>query len=99
MRLRSSQFVMLLLLACSVQVGEGYALRWMAGERLHAVSLPDVRATASTGHRETDAETQFCRLGPVPNPREAAAERTAWAMPHPASASAAVASFTGLMRA
>ena len=97
MRLRSSQFVMLLLLACSVQVGEAYAFRLMAGHVLHAAA-PALNTRTVSAPKSIPVVDQS-RITLSLSPEARTAERTPWSMPHPASASAAVASFTGLLRA
>ena len=99
MRVRSSQFVFLLLLACSVQLREDRALRLMAAQTLNASQLREVSVAAS---RQAEAlplaATQTVRKLSL-DAHSAAAEQTPWMMPQPALASTAVHSFTGLLRA
>jgi hypothetical protein len=95
MRLRSSQFVFLILLACTVQVHQDHALRLMSSQTLAAVQ-----------QREAGAAKSLSATLPIDRPavrsilgaHAVGVERTPWLMPHPASASAAVAVFTGLLR-
>ena len=99
MRVRSSQFVFLLLLACAVQVREDRALRLVAAHTLSASRLREVAVAASrqaaTLPLEVSQPAQIIKL----DAHSAAAEQTAWTMPQPALASTAVHSFTGLLRA
>ncbi len=103
MRLRSSQFVFLLLLVCSVQLREEYASNLMAG----AIAG---RSTVTAQHREaasTAAEpsrrlnlhlvrpAQMVRLSPA----AAAAHGIVWSMARPALAAAATFSHTSFLRA
>ena len=103
MRLRSPHFVFLLLLVCSVQHREEYALHLVSGA--HAGP-----ASTDQQHRAVDpADAPWNRPSiPPPDPRtpetrlDPAALRahsTPWAMRRPALASAAVSSFTGFLRA
>ena len=102
MRLRSSQFVFLLLIACSVQIREERALRWIE----QAISGGSTRtfvqreAAADEVRPNSSAEQVASRLAPLGLlPSALAVRREPWAMPHPASASAAVVACTGLFRA
>ena len=103
MRLRSSQFVFLLLLVCSVQSREDYALRLVAG-------VVSGRSSHDLQSREIDAVSAQRSLtaslpGDLPpfetrlDAASLAAESTPWTMPHPALGSAAVSSFTSFRRA
>ena len=103
MRLRSSQFVFLMLLICSVQVREEYA-------RSLRDDAPSSRPAASSHHREEVAESarpltplnvHFERRNTTKSQDAAAqkASRTPWTMPPPALGSAALVSFTGFLRA
>ncbi len=102
MRLRSSHIVLLMLLACSVQIRQVYAVQLIAdaisgrsvtasqSREVAAKSAKQYHPLASRQHDKTSAAlTQAAR----------AAHRAIWTMPYPASASTAVASFTGLLRA
>jgi len=103
MRLRSSQFVFLMLLVCSVQIRQEYALQLMAD----AISG---RTSTASQQRETPSkavEASSHSALPQGNPQEAlrlapaarSAHRVIWTMRRPASDSTAVVSFTGLLRA
>jgi hypothetical protein len=100
MRLRSSQFVFLLLLACSVQIREEHALRLVSsaisGPALSAAHLREVAA-----HRGPALALTIDRaLQPFALPAaQVAVVSAARPMPQPAAASAAIASHTGLLRA
>lgn len=103
MRLRSPQFVFLLLLVCSVQHREKCALQLMGGAHAGlasndqqyydidpAIALPNRSASLSA-----DQPAPETRLDPA----ALRAHSTPWAMRRPALASAAVSSFTGFLRA
>lgn len=103
MRLRYSQFVFLLLLVCSVQNPQDYAQSPMAGpafdrsslESQHSETDPSVvrrSRSASMPARVSAPETSL-------DPASRRAHSTPWEMRRPAQASAAVASFTGFLRA
>ena len=103
MRLRSSQFVFLMLLVCSVQIRQEYALQLMADAiagRTNAASQQretPSKAVKASGHSalpEGDPQ-EALRLAPAAQ----AAHRVSWTMRRPASDSTAVVSFTGLLRA
>ncbi len=102
MRLRSSQFVFLLLIACSVQIREEQASRWVeqaiSGDSgraftLHEASSQAGRSRASAG----DPARPPSLLGLLP--AALAAQRAPWTMRRPASDSTSVAVHTGLLRA
>jgi len=103
MRLRSSQFVFLLLLVCSMQIREEYASQLMADAIADRATLVSQRNDASTApaepvdrlnlHRSRRAETISL------DPSARAAHRVAWAVRRPLRESAAVVSFTGFLRA
>jgi hypothetical protein len=103
MRLRSSQFVFLLLLVCSVQIREEYASNLMA-------DVIAGRATLAAQHREAVSATagrslrlnlhlarpaQAIRLSPA----AVATRRVAWCMTRPALSTAATFSHTSFLRA
>jgi hypothetical protein len=103
MRLRSSQFVFLLLLVCSVQIREEYASQLMAG----AVSGRTALAAQHSDASSTPAEP-IDRLNlHLARPDQAlrldasarAAHRVAWTVRRPILDSASVISFTGFLRA
>ncbi len=103
MRLRSSQFVFLLLLVCSVRLGEEYATQFLAGA-MYGLSS-GVSATREAGATSAEIRT-LVQPRPAPpaetlrlNSAARAAHRFAWTVRRPARESAAVASFTGLLRA
>ena len=102
MRLRSSQFVFLLLIACSVQIRQEHALRWVE----QAISGGSTRtfvpreSAADATRCKSSAEQSVYRLAPLDLlPAALAARREPWTMRHPASDSASVATCTGLFRA
>ena len=99
MRLRPSKFVFLLLLACTVQLGEACALTLITVHSLQNASAHDVtvigQSQVTHRNRTEKRHSHTFRLGS----RATVAERTPWTMPHPALASAAITSFTGLLRA
>ena len=99
MRLRSTQFVFLMLVLCSVQIRQEYALQLMADVIAgHCEAPAQERKTATQVAKPTHAPLA-ARPSLSLAPQSIAAERTAWTMPHPASASAAISSHTGLLRA
>ena len=102
MRLRSSQFVFFLLIACSVQIREEHALRWVeqaiSGDFSRAFTLSETSAPAGppsslAGH----PARRLATLGLLP--AALAARRAPWAMRRPASDFTSVALHTGLLRA
>ena len=103
MRLRSSQFVFLLLLVCSVQTRESFALHLMAGAAFEPASteMQPCETQSTTARQNLPAGSPTVR--PVPerhlDAASVAAEKTPWSMRRPALASAAVSSFTGFLRA
>jgi hypothetical protein len=102
MRLRSSQFVFLMLLVCSVQIRQEYALQLItdaiSGRTASPSQTGEVAArSAKPSHSLASQPREHIAVRLAPAAR--AAHRTAWTMPHPASASSAVASFTGFLRA
>jgi hypothetical protein len=103
MRLRSSQFVFLMLLVCSVQVREEYALHMMTG-------VVSGRIAGATHLRETAAayakpDHLLRRLIQSPaqptqlDSASAAAHRAPWTMRNPALEATALVSFTSFLRA
>ena len=103
MRLHSSKFVFFLLLVCSVQTTEEYALRLVAGVVSGRAShAPQSCATASAVRGRDVASLPHLdqRARPIRLDAAArAAQKTAWSMRRPASESAAIFSFTGFLRA
>jgi len=102
MRLRSSQFVFLLLLVCSVQTREEYALHLVTdAAAIRSRSLQQQRQTDSAGERHRSPTSSDLEL-PAPqtrlDPSSLAATTTPWSMRRPALQSAAVSSFTGFLR-
>ncbi len=103
MRLRSSQFVFLLLLVCSVQGRDGYALHLTAD----AVSGPTSTELRHDKTTSVAAPLSFpaSRPAKLPPPEtrldaaSLAAHSAPWSMRCPALESAAVSSFTGFRRA
>ena len=103
MRLRSTQFVFLMLVLCSVQIRQEYALQLMADAIAGRCEAPAHERKASAKVAELSHALTALAIPAHPSqslaPRSIAAERIAWTMPHPASASTAVASHTSLIRA
>ena len=103
MRLRSSQFVFLLLLVCSVQHTEAYALRLILDTVPGCASNEPQHRTVNpvTGRRVCPA--LLLAALPAPARRLDAASRAVhtapWSMRRPALESTAVFSFTGFLRA
>ncbi len=102
MRLRSSQFVFLLLLVCSVQIREEYASNLMADAiagraTLTAQHREAVAANADTSHQwnlHLARPAQVARLSPA----AVAARRIVWSMARPALATTATISHTSFLR-
>jgi hypothetical protein len=103
MRLRSSQFVFLMLLICSVQVREEYAWHLRDGAVSSRASSPAQQREAAA--RSARQLNRLCleleRLSPAMSLSAAAMEahRTVWTMPRPARESAAIVSHTSFLRA
>ena len=102
MRLRSSKFVFLLLLACSLQTAEEHALRFVTGivsGRASDASQQRAMASAVRGHDPSplmhfEQRTRQIRLDAASR----AAQNTPWSMRRPALESTAIVSFTGFLR-
>ncbi len=103
MRLRSSQFVFLMLLICSVQVREECAWHLRDGAiSSRAASASQQRDAASTTARQLSLlHLQLERLTPAISLSSEAIElhRTVWTMRTPAQGSTAIASHTSFVRA
>jgi hypothetical protein len=103
MRLRSTQFVFLMLVLCSVQIRQEYALQLMADAFAGHSHAPAQERKAAAKAAELTRVLTALALPAHPTlslaPQSIAAERTPWTMSHPASASTAVASHTSLIRA
>lgn len=102
MRLRSSHFVLLMLLVCSVQIRQEYAVQLIADAisgRTAVASQERQVAAKSAKHTHPFASQRRDTASAALSPAARAAHRVTWTMPYPASASTAVASFTGLHRA
>lgn len=102
MRLRSSHLVFLMLLVCSVQIRQEYALQLLTDAISGRTSTPShTREVAAKSAKPSLARTSQRRdqLSATLPPAARAAHRATWTMIHPAAASTAVASFTGLLRA
>ena len=102
MRLRSSQFVFLMLLLCSVQIRQEYALQLItdaiSGHSDASAPQREVIRNPGRAFLPSAASASDRQASLSLSPQAIAAERTAWTMPHPASASAAVSRYTGLLR-
>ena len=102
MRSRSSHLVFLVMLACSVQLSEDFTLQLASGQvyrrataapQRHGIAaLPAHQAVAQSGDTHLAMPTRL-------DPSGWTAHRTAWTMPRPASAAAAVSYHTGLLHA
>ena len=103
MRLRSSQFVFLLLLVCSVQIREEYASQLMADAVAGRATFASQRNEASTAPAEPIDRLNLHRSRPAQTlslaPAARAAHRVAWTVRRALRESAAVVSFTGFLRA
>ena len=99
MRLRSSRFVFLLLLACTVQVGEACALRLITAQSLQDASVLRVALPSQTPGPRIDADVSRPARRFRLDSRSIFVERVPWSMAQPAMASAATLSYTGLLRA
>ena len=101
MRLRSSQFVFLLLIACSVQIQEEHALGWMqqtvAGSSTRNAIPRDAMASAAPSAFHSAKPVVRRALCDLP-PATLALRRKPWTMTPPAMDSAAVLVHTGLLR-
>ena len=102
MRLRSSQFVFLLLLACCVQVGDARASQILSaaihGQNTATSAVREASAILASSHplrRNRSAEADTLELDSA----SLAVRRTAWTVRPPALESSAVISFTGFLRA
>jgi hypothetical protein len=103
MRLRSSHFVFVVVLLCSVQIRDNFTLQLVNGEvsrrsngasQRHGIAaLPTSEAGPHTG------STSHLAVPTRLDPAGWTAYRVAWAMPLPASAAAAVSNHTSLLRA
>jgi len=103
MRLRSSQFVFLLLLVCSAQIHGDCASQLLcdamqAQSAAVSTSSDDSSAIASPLGRLTADFTRSSATLRL-DPASLAAHRIPWTMRRPASHSAAITSFTGFLRA
>ncbi len=103
MRLRYSQFVFLLLLVCSVQNPQDYAQSPTAGPAFGRTSLESQHSeTDPSVARRSRSRSLPARLSAPETSLDPASRRvhsTPWEMRRPALASAAIASFTGYLRA
>jgi len=102
MRLRSSHLVLLMLLVCSVQIRQEYAVQLIADAIAgRTTTASQAREVAAKSAKPTHSLTSLQRdkASATLPPAARAAYRATWTMTYPASASTAVASFTGLLRA
>ena len=102
MRLRSSHLVLLMLLVCSVQIRQEYAVQLIADAISgRTASASQAREVAAKSGKQTHtlAAQQRDKASATLPPAARAAHRATWTMTYPSSASTAVASFTGLLRA
>jgi hypothetical protein len=103
MRLRSHQFVFLLLLACCVRVEGGCAARLLQGDLCG--SGPVAFATRETAQPALRQAGGFGSLRPLPattlnlDPASAASHRVVWPVRRAVLECSAVSSFTGFLRA
>jgi hypothetical protein len=103
MRLRSSHFVFVVVLLCSVQIRDNFTLQLVNGEvsrrssgasQRHGITALPASAAVTHGGSTTRL-TVPTRLDPA----GWTAYRVAWTMPLPAHAAAAVSNHTSLLRA
>ena len=103
MRLRSSQFVFLMLLVCSVQIQEEYALHLMAGvvsgRTAGASQLREVSSASTKSSDLLSANTEHAARPIQLDAASLAAHRIPWSMRSPALEATTLASFTGFFRA
>ncbi len=99
MRLRSSQFVFLLLLVCSLQIREDHAARLIADAVAGRTILPAQAAEAASSPVEPIERLARPMPALALPPQALAAHRIAWTVRPPALESAAVISFSGFLRA
>lgn len=103
MRLRSSQFVLFLLIACSVQIREEHALRWVEQQAVVGGTVRAFRpreASVQAGQPRSSADRPTLRHAPLDLlPAALAARRVPSAMRGPAAEYTTVAVHTGLLRA
>jgi hypothetical protein len=101
MRLRSSQFVFLLLLVCSLQIREDYASQLLAQAVAGESSVSPAMQASAPGERSTLPSADRIRPATTIHltASSLAAHRTVWTVRRPASHAAAVVSFTGFLRA
>ncbi len=102
MRLRSSQFVFLMLLICSVQVREEYVWNLREGSVSSRAAATSQREASSESSRERNRLcVELERLNPAMGLSAAAQDvhRTVWTMANPARESAAIVSHTSFLRA
>lgn len=102
MRLRSSQFVFLLLLVCSVQSRDGYALHVVAGAVSGRTSnkseLLEVASAVVQRNSPASPRVDLPAVETRLDSASLAANSIPWPMRRPALESAGVSSFTGLLR-
>ena len=102
MRLRSSRFVFLLLLVCSVQGREEYALRLVAdavsGHTCHQQGRRDLDRPIAPRICPASLEPHSRALHTRLDAASLTAHTTPWSMRRPALEAAAVSSFTGFVR-
>ncbi len=103
MRLRSSQFVFLMLLVCSVQIREEYALNLMAGvvsgRAAGGSQLREVTSISAKSDELLNASTESAARPTQLDSSALAAHRIPWSMRSPALEASELASFTGFLRA
>jgi hypothetical protein len=103
MRLRSSQFVFLVLLICSVQVREECAwhLRDRATSSRSASAAQQRDAASTTARQLSKLHLELERLTPTTRltPEAEELHRAVWTMPSPAQGSTAIARHTSFLRA
>ena len=91
-----------MLLVCSVQIRQEYAVQLIADAIAgRTATASQVREVAAKSAKQSHplVSQQRDRTSAALTAAARAAYRATWTMPYPASASTAVASFTGLLRA
>jgi hypothetical protein len=102
MRLRSSHFVFVVVLLCSVQLKDNFTLQLVNGEisrRSNGASQRHSITALPVSEAVTHVSTGHLVVSASPDSAGWTAYRAAWTMPLPAHAAAAVSNHTSLLRA
>ncbi len=98
MRLRSSKFVVLLLLACCVQLVDDSALRLFAAPGLRSAQRVNLAVTPPGAGSTLRTTLRFRPAVAALHPTARALTEIAWTMRRPAADSAALMQHTGFLR-